>query len=356
MANLEGTPPLKALFADIVGAYGKRKGAPDFMSLRRTLNLGRAGETLGLFPEGDRSWDGLPSPFRPGLGKLLRMLGMPVLLARQEGAYLSGPRWASLPRQGRWNIIFHVFSRERVLDSPPNDLEKAVWDGLNTDDMRNPALQTVRFECEAPAKGIERLLWLCPICGESDSISGADNRITCTACGTSWIVDGNQRIENHGGQASLAPFEYLRGWSDLQKTILEQKLNRAQELSLFVLPNPEASDPLVLGEKIPDLKKRVSALVSDGVELLRKTREGVSALGRGRLTLFRDVLAFRAEGSGRHALFDVGKVQYFVDNFNAYSEFTYGPERYRILFKGGNSMKWIHALSILQNGSGGVST
>jgi hypothetical protein len=45
-------------------------------------------------------------------------------------------------------------------------------------------------------------------------------------------------------------------------------------------------------------------------------------------------------------------VLYFVDNFNNYCEYSYGSDRYRLVFRGGNAYKWIEALEALRGGGG----
>lgn len=347
MANLEGTNPALAVFAGLVGAYGKRKGAPDYAALKRTLDLGRAGETLGIFPEGDRTWDGRPLPIRPGLGKLLRALGLPVLLARQEGSYLTGPRWAESERRGRWTVEFRALPRDAVLDEAPEALERTIRDYLSADDLENPSLREVRFECPAPAAGIGRLLWLCPSCGGEDSVEGDGFRIRCRVCGASWIVDGNQRLEPESpAEPTGAAFSGLRDWTDYQRGELARRISEAAPLgmpSAGYCPDPGAS-----ASSVPGTEGTPPILSSRGVELLRRTDRGEEPLGRGDLRLFRDALVFRPSRVGGAAVFDPVRVLYFVDHFNVYSEFSYGRFRYKLCFRGGNAYKWIVALEALR--------
>ncbi len=350
MANLEGTNPVKAAFADLVGAYGKRKGAPDYAALKRTLDLGRAGETLGIFPEGDRTWDGRPAPLRPGLGKLLRVLDKPVLLARQEGSYLTGPRWAEAERIGRWTVEFRVLPREKVVEEAPEAMEREIWDFLAADDLRNPPLSKVRFECPAPAAGIGRLLWLCPSCGASDTVSGIGDRVSCKACGAGWTVDGNQRLA--GGASAGGGFADLRDWTDFQRAEIVKRAAAAESLGSPPAGPGPTPEPRKAAESLPDPAGARSIAVSEGVELRRRTARGAEPFGRGRLELFRDALVFRPADGGVRAVFDPARVLYFVDNFNNYCEYSYGSDRYRLVFRGGNAYKWIEALGALRGGGG----
>lgn len=351
MANLEGTSPAKAMFADLVGAYGKRKGAPDYSALKRTLLLGRAGETIGIFPEGDRTWDGRPLTIRPGLGKLLRSLSLPILMARQTGSYLTGPRWAKSGRRGRWIVEFRTLSREAVLGQSPETLERAIRDYLCVDDLKNPSLQDVRFDCAAPAAGIERLLWFCPSCGGEDDIAGISSRIRCRACGASWIVDGNQRLDmGPTAGSAVADLSDLRDWTEFQRGELARRT--AEATPLGILPADSEPDPRVPTPRVPDKQGLRPIVSSQGVELRRRVERGEETFGRGSLELHRDALLFHPAKGGKPAVFDPARVLYFVDHFNVYSEFSYGRSRYKLFFRGAGAYKWIEALETLRGKRG----
>jgi 1-acyl-sn-glycerol-3-phosphate acyltransferase len=60
---------------------------------RVTLNLLAKGQAVGVFPEGERSWDGELKDLRIGTVKLLLKAGVPVIPCGIIGAYEVAPRW-----------------------------------------------------------------------------------------------------------------------------------------------------------------------------------------------------------------------------------------------------------------------
>jgi 1-acyl-sn-glycerol-3-phosphate acyltransferase len=322
MANVEGVRPLKAACAELVGAYGRRKGTGDIAALRRTFELAREGERIGIFPEGDRSWDGSGGAIRPGAGKLAKRLGLPLVLARQRGNYLSQPRWATYPRRGPWSVDFLAFDADELARMPDGLVDAIIARALAKDEIKDALLEGRRFECERSAEGIGRLLWRCPVCGKADSLRGRLNEIACRGCGSRWAVDANCRVESLNAPESLhaAPIADLKDWHDWQVG--------------------------TLSELAGEFQRGLPALRSEGVVLSRKEGRAARRLGRGLLYLRGKgegaELVF--EGDSSREVFEASSVSGFVDNFNAFSEFDHRGQRWRLEFGGGNAAKWAYAL------------
>jgi hypothetical protein len=323
MANLEGVSATKAALAELIGAYGRRKGAADMAALRTTFALACAGETIGLFPEGDRSWDGATSPIRRGAGKLVRRLGLPLVIAMQRGNYLARPRWASRPRRGPWSVEFAAYGADELGRMTDALAEAVIVAAIAKDEIKDAAGEGREFEGERCAEGVDRLLWRCPVCGKADALRGTGNLVACGACGSRWALDANCRVRPLNVPLSLHAAEIgdLKDWSDWQ----------ADSLPSFALVAPEGR----------------ASLRSEGVVLSRRSGAQAVRVGRGRLSL-------RGWGRGSElvfesddglVVFEAAAVRGFVDNFNAFSEFDHKGQRWRVEFGGRNALKWAAALS-----------
>jgi 1-acyl-sn-glycerol-3-phosphate acyltransferase len=330
MANIEGVHPAMAFFAGLIGVYGRRKGANDMAAMRRTISLARGGEAIGLFPEGDRSWDGASAPLRPGAGKLAKRLGLPIVLVRQKGNYLSRPRWASFARRGSWDIEFVVYDADEVARMSEDLVEALIVAALAKNEIKDAIREGRRFTASGPlAEGVGRLLWRCPICGKTDLLAGRGDEIRCLSCLTRWELDANCRVRPLNIPASLQASDIadLKDWHDWQVSTLP--------------------------ELIASGARGAPGLVSEGVALSVREAGGLRRMGKGRLFLSRasrngeggSELVFQSRES--RVAFEVAAVRGFVDNFNVFSEFSYRGRRWRADFGGGNSAKWAFALAKL---------
>jgi 1-acyl-sn-glycerol-3-phosphate acyltransferase len=91
--------------------------------LQATLDSLAAGNCVGMFPEGERTYDGSVQEFKPGIALLLKRVSAPILPVGIAGAYAAFSRHRSVPRLGP------LFLR-------PNDATIAVSVGRPIDPAR----------------------------------------------------------------------------------------------------------------------------------------------------------------------------------------------------------------------------
>lgn len=315
MANIDGVSDVQRVLSHLAACYGKKKGAPDFAAIKNTIELLKAGEPVGIFPEGDRSWDGETAPLIPGSTALATKYKVPIVLAVQRGNYLSFPRWADYPREGRIQIDYYTISKEEVEKLSPKELEEKVTGLLYVNDVKDPLNKDVVYKGNDFAAGIQRLLWLCPSCGEHDTLNGEGNDVVCSACNSRWTMDGSLRTAPTGIQGND-----LKDWYDWQKEELKKVCNSKGDGMITSSTDIEFSE--LVDRKMTDPR-------------------------RGDLKLYRDKVVFSCEGR-EDLVMDIAQVAHYIDNFNKAFEFDCDKERYRIIFNGMNAVKWIDLLDYLK--------
>ncbi len=120
------TSVLTALFINALPLWRKKVTRHALDELRERLLLGQSG--LILFPEGARSRDGEPLPFKGGIGRLVAATSVPVVPCWIDGAFEALPADRSLPRPRRIHV---TVGPARVFASQPN--ERAGWDVVATE-------------------------------------------------------------------------------------------------------------------------------------------------------------------------------------------------------------------------------
>ena len=65
--------------------------------LKATLEMLHSGRAVLVFPEGERTGDGVMQPLKPGVQLLVKRAGAPVIPVGIAGAYEAWPRWRKYP-------------------------------------------------------------------------------------------------------------------------------------------------------------------------------------------------------------------------------------------------------------------
>jgi 1-acyl-sn-glycerol-3-phosphate acyltransferase len=82
-----------------VGTFPTRRHQVDPQAVRVALRHLAKGRGLGIFPEGERSWDERIQPLRLGTIRLVLKAGVPVIPCGVVGLYDFWPRWDRVPRR-----------------------------------------------------------------------------------------------------------------------------------------------------------------------------------------------------------------------------------------------------------------
>ncbi len=189
----------------------RRKGASGTDTVRMCLRALKEGETVCLFAEGDATWDGVSRPVFPATGKLARMAGVPLILYRLEGGYLSLPRWSKKRRLGQMRgSVVSEYSPEELKRKKGDEITDLINLNLHEDAWERQRREHIRFRAENRAEGIERGFFLCPKCEKIGTVHGIGNRIVCP-CGLDLFYT------EEGFLTPGEPFETLAEWDSWQQ-------------------------------------------------------------------------------------------------------------------------------------------
>jgi 1-acyl-sn-glycerol-3-phosphate acyltransferase len=174
-----------------VGSIPKSKAIPDIETVRLIVEVIRKGKgVVGIFPEGQQSWDGHSLPLMSGTAKLLKLLKVPVVAALIEGGYLSLPRWAWIHRKGRVRVEWKLLFRPEELASLSLEaIEERLKAGLEHDEYEFQARERLPFYGSNRAEHLELGLFMCPVCESVARMRSFGERLHCTACGSTWRLD-----------------------------------------------------------------------------------------------------------------------------------------------------------------------
>ncbi len=83
----------RRLFFYLSRTFPVRRYDIDPISLRNAMRVLEFGGMVGIYPEGERTWDGHMLPLRIGTIRFLLAAGVPIIPAGISGAFQNQPRW-----------------------------------------------------------------------------------------------------------------------------------------------------------------------------------------------------------------------------------------------------------------------
>lgn len=105
-SNQFTVPFIGWLMAQHLHSFPARRYEVDPQTVRTALRRLEAGHGVGIYLEGERSWDAKLQPLRLGTVRLILYAGVPVVPTIIHGSYDVWPRWSSRPSRSPITIEF----------------------------------------------------------------------------------------------------------------------------------------------------------------------------------------------------------------------------------------------------------
>ena len=184
---------------------------------------------IGIFAEGQRSWDGVSLRIIPSTAKLVKLAKVPVLVSLIKGGYKTIPRWSFHTRRGRVVIEQKLaVSAEEVKSLSADEITERIESALAHDDSEYQNDPRVPYVSNRPAESLQLALFYCPNCSSLNTMNSSGRRFFCDSCGYSVEFTQFYRFRPISGPDSHpVHFRTIRQWSLAQNEFVEHFLRDA---------------------------------------------------------------------------------------------------------------------------------
>jgi len=212
---------IKLFFTPIV----RMKGKTEVRTVRKMLSTIKAGGNVCIFPEGNRSYNGLTGEITKASASFVRMAKCQLITFRFQGGYFRHPRWARNVRKGP--VIGREVGRytpERLKDMSTEEVLELIRRDLHEDAYARQKQSPALYPGKNLAVCIETALYLCPDCGRIGTIQSRGDRFFCP-CGLDmrYTETGMLKCMGNGG----ARFDTVTDWDLWQQGMTEELAGRA---------------------------------------------------------------------------------------------------------------------------------
>lgn len=297
-----------------------RKQTSDFSAVLSCARVAKEGNSIIIFPEGNRTYSGKTEYINPSIARFVRLLKLPVVFYRIEGGYGVYPRWSDKTRKGKMRAgVSKIVEPEEYSKLSDEQLYELIKSELYVCDAVKDGL----YYNKKNAEYLERLIYVCPDCGLS-TFSSKKDTLTCTKCGKTVKYLPDKTLSVQDGKLD---FTFVNDWYEYQKSFI----NSLNPLEIADKPLYKESARLFKvilfkNKRILDKNSKIT-LYSNKIEFTEK--EKVHSLS------FDDVSSITVLGKNKLNIYYKDKVYQFKGDkgFNAI-KYTHLFNRYKNFLKG----------------------
>ena len=163
----------------LVNPIFKNKNVKEIGPIKDCIRIHKEGGTIGVFPEGNRSYDGRLCYIDDAIAKMAKMMKTDVVIYNIVGGYGIDPRWCYKARRGKsYGYVKRVITAEEVKTLNVSELFEIIKKELTV-----PQIPTaIKYKGRRLAEGLERILYICPLCGKVQTIYTKGDYVYCTCC------------------------------------------------------------------------------------------------------------------------------------------------------------------------------
>lgn len=175
-----------------VGCIPTQKFVTDFTLVKdMKYCIEKLKTSILLFPEASYSFDGTATPLPESIGKLVKMLGVPVVMISTHGAFLRDPLYNGL-RLRKTDVSAEsniVISADDTKTMPEQEINSIINTYFSFNHFKEQSDKEIEITEDFRTLGLERVLYKCPCCNTEGRMKGTGTSINCGCCGALYEMD-----------------------------------------------------------------------------------------------------------------------------------------------------------------------
>ena len=233
-----------------VGCICKRKFTSDPRLIRQLVRTVRNGDIAVIYPEARYSLCGTTAVLPRSLGRLCRLLGVPVVTLICHGHHVNSPFWnlhdrGVKPVEAEMKLLF---TPEELKTVPPEELNRRLVEAFQYDDHRWQKERGIRITYKKRAEGLHKVLYQCAACGTDFRMASEGAELFCRACGKRWELTELGELRAVSGETE---FTHVPDWYEWERENVRREVKAGTyssgELPVHVDTLPNAKRFIRLG-------------------------------------------------------------------------------------------------------------
>ena len=225
-----------------VGCICKRKFTNDVMLIRQLKRTIDNGDIAVIYPEARYSLCGTTAILPESLGKMCRLLGVPVVSLICHGHHVNAPFWNTrnrgvAPTEAEMTLLF---TAEQLKSTPVAEINRRIVEAFQYDDFAWQKEKGIKIDYPKRAEGLEKVLYQCPACGKEYGMRSRGAQLSCSHCGKVWDMTELGELKAVEGKTE---FSHIPDWYEWERANVRAEIDAGKydsgelQVDVWTLPN-----------------------------------------------------------------------------------------------------------------------
>ena len=208
----------------MVGCICKRKFTKDFALIRHLKKVVDNKDIAVIYPEARYSLCGTNAVLPDSLGKLAKLLNVPVVTVINHGHHINSPFWNLKERGVHTETTMKcLFTKDEVKTVSSDEINQAIQKEFIYDDYKWQYENKVRVSYPKRAEGLHKVLYQCPNCNTEYKMASKGNKLSCSSCGKLWSMDEYGRLSADNG---VTEFSHIPDWYEWERSNVKDEVTK----------------------------------------------------------------------------------------------------------------------------------
>ncbi len=242
---------------ELLGCICKRKFTTDIHLIKSIKRVLKKGDVLCMYPEARYSPCGTTAILPDSLGKLVKMMKVPVVVMIHHGNYLYTPFWNY--RKPRKNVPLYtslkqILTVEEVASKSVEEINEIIKAAMEYDEYKWQKEQNIVIDEPFRAEGLHKILYQCPACGNEHDMASEGTKLFCKVCGKTWEMTELGELKAENGETE---FSHIPDWYEWERSEVRAEIERGEysfcdEVEVYSLPRCMKFEKLGMGRLTHD--------------------------------------------------------------------------------------------------------
>ena len=239
--TLEGFKTYTEPLMRSLGVLGTRKFITDLHLVKNMKYcVDKLKNIFVLFPEARYSLDGCTSYLPDSLGKMVRLLGVPVVVLKIHGNFVTCPQWNKKNKKTFVEAeMRQIITAQETKSLSVEEINTRIGENFQYDDYAWQRDNQIKIDHPGRAYGLHALLYKCPACKTEHQTDSAGTKLWCNCCGKAWEMDEYGQLHASEGETEFA---HIPDWSNWERACVREEIDKGtyyfeDEVRIETLPN-----------------------------------------------------------------------------------------------------------------------